>query len=144
MSSETEWRWADPNGQQRLIRTDELLAALANGVIPPNAPVWKQGWDTWKPANETPELMSSALSAENGVVPNIPPPPLFVVAAQTAYEGAPISQPDVGAGPPPPPRYVPSQTGTLSPPRTRWRRRRTHPRKNPIRAPTGKRSPRRP
>ncbi len=123
MSSETEWRWADPNGQQRLIRTDELLAALANGVIPPNAPVWKKGWEAWVPANETPELMSSALAAENGIVPNIPPPPSFVVAAQTAFEGKPISETDVGAGPPPPPRYVPaasppssSQGGTLSPP----------------------------
>jgi hypothetical protein len=114
MSSETEWRWVDPNGQQRLIRTDELLAALANGTIPSNAPVWKKGWDGWKPANETPELMSSALAAQNGLVPNIPPPPAFVVAAQTAFEGNPISESQIGAGPPPPPRYVPAQT--LSPP----------------------------
>ena len=116
MSSETEWRWADPNGQQRLIRTDELLAALANGVIPSNAPVWKNGWDRWQPANETPELMSSALAAQNGLVPNIPPPPSFVVAAQTEFEGKPVSEPQVGAGPPPPPRYVPAQASTLSPP----------------------------
>ncbi|MFO0674286.1 MAG: GYF domain-containing protein [Polyangiaceae bacterium] len=109
MSGETEWRWADPQGQQRLIRTDELRAALANGVIPPNAPVWRPGWTEWKAAFDVPELTTSALSAANGVVPNIPPPPLFVVAAQTAFEGAPVA-PKVGAvgEPPPPPKYVPA------------------------------------
>lgn len=109
VSGETEWRWADPQGQQRLIRTDELRAALSNGVIPPNAPVWRAGWTEWKAAFDVPELTTSALSAANGVVPNIPPPPLFVVAAQTAFEGAPVA-PKTGAvgEPPPPPRYVPA------------------------------------
>lgn len=109
MSTDTEWRWADPTGQQRLIRTDELRAALANGVIPPNAPVWRRGWRDWKPAHEVAELQSSALSAANGVVPNIPPPPLFVVAAQTQFEGKPAASGGSKEGdPPPPPRYVPA------------------------------------
>jgi hypothetical protein len=109
VSSDTEWRWADPSGQQRLVRTDELRAALASGVIAPNTPVWRQGWNEWKPATDVPELTSSALAAANGVVPNIPPPPMNVVAAQHAFEGAPVAKPDPSkAEPPPPPSYVPT------------------------------------
>ena len=85
--SNHEWRWADPAGQQRLVRTDELRAALSSGVIPANAPVWQRGWTEWKPAHEVPELTQSALGAANGVLLNVPPPPLFVVAAQSEFEG---------------------------------------------------------
>ncbi|HEX7663027.1 MAG TPA: GYF domain-containing protein [Polyangiaceae bacterium] len=104
-----EWRWADPRGQQRLVRQDELRAALADGVIPPNAPVWKPGWKDWVPASDVPELMSHALAAANGLVPNVPPLPLFVVAAQSEYEShTPDSRaPSQNVEPPPPPRYVP-------------------------------------
>lgn len=105
-----EWRWADPRGQQRLVRKDELRAALADGVIPPNAPVWRPGWKDWVPASDVPELMSHALAAANGLVPNVPPPPLFIVAAQSEFEShTPESQAHPGANvePPPPPRYVP-------------------------------------
>ena len=110
MSGDTEWRWADPSGQQRLVRTDELLAALASGVIAPNTPVWRSGWKDWKPALEVPELTSSALASANGIVPNIPPPPLFMVAVQHDYEdkSGPASRPAPTTEPPPPPRYVPS------------------------------------
>ena len=110
------WRWADPDGQQRRVRLDELRAALAGGHIAPNTPVWRSGWVGWQSAHEVPELQSSALSAANGVVPNIPPPPLAMVAMQHEFEakaGGTFSQPPpapAGAGsdePPPPPRYVP-------------------------------------
>ena len=109
------WRWADPDGQQRRVRLDELRAALAGGHIAPNTPVWRSGWQAWQSAHEVPELTSSALSAANGVVPNIPPPPLAMVAVQHEFEaksgGAsfPPPAPDGGGGdePPPPPRYVP-------------------------------------
>ena len=103
-----EWRWADPSGQQRRIRLDELRAALAGGVVAPNAPVWRAGWPQWRAARDVPELQSSALSAENGLLPNIPPPPLAVVAAQSAFEAQ--SGPSHSAAheePPPPPHYVP-------------------------------------
>ncbi len=117
MSSDL-WRWADPNGQQRIVRLDELRAALAGGHVAPNAPVWRSGWVAWQSANEVPELQSSALSAANGVVPNIPPPPLAMVAVQQAFEatgeeafalGAPADhrQGDDAPPPPPPPNYVP-------------------------------------
>jgi hypothetical protein len=112
VNTNNEWRWADPLGQQRLVRTDELRAALAAGVIAPNTPVWKPGWKEWKPAYDVPELSSSALSNANGLVPNIPPPPLFIVAAQQTYEDAtvPPDRAAVHGEPPPPPRYVPSAT----------------------------------
>ena len=80
------WRWADPGGQQRRVRTDELRAALSAGLIAPNTPVWRSGWTEWQPAHDVPELTSSALSAANGVVQNIPPPPLAMLAAQREYE----------------------------------------------------------
>ncbi|MDB4947262.1 MAG: Basic proline-rich protein [Labilithrix sp.] len=110
------WRWADPDGQQRRVRLDELRAALAGGLIAPNTPVWRSGWTGWQSAHEVPELQTSALSAANGVVPNIPPPPLAMVAVQHAFEArseGSFSQPPppVAGGPadepPPPPRYVP-------------------------------------
>jgi len=105
-TNDNEWRWADPAGQQRLVRTDELRAALASRAIPSNAPVWRRGWAGWVPAHDVPELQTSALSAANGVLPNVPPPPLFVVAAQSEFEGSPKAD-KPGVEPPAPPRYVP-------------------------------------
>jgi hypothetical protein len=133
-----EWRWADPAGQQRAVREDELRAGLAAGLIPPNAPVWRDGWKEWKPAHSVPELTTSALSAANGVIPNIPPPPLGVIHVQAEVEAASLealgsvdSLPPASGGmgpgakrvmaePPPPPSYVPAPTrvSSLPPPRT--------------------------
>jgi hypothetical protein len=114
------WRWADPGGQQRRVRLDELRAALAGGHIAPNTPVWRSGWKLWQPAHEVPELTSSALSAANGVVPNIPPPPLAMLQMQHEFEakaGGSFSPPPMGSipptpqggeeEPPPPPHFVP-------------------------------------
>lgn len=113
------WRWADPEGQQRRVRLDELRAALAGGHIAPNTPVWKPGWNNWQSAHEVPELTSSSLSGAHGVVLNIPPPPLAMVAVQQNYEKqseslapAPPSLAPAGPEPEPPvppPRYVPVQ-----------------------------------
>ena len=90
------------------MRTDELRAALADGVLAPNTPVWRRGWTDWKSANEVPELMQAAFAAENGQALNVPPPPLFVVAAQAQFEG-PAGAKDLGPEePPPPPKYVPA------------------------------------
>jgi hypothetical protein len=118
------WRWADPNGQQRSVRLDELRASLAAGIIAPNAPVWKPGGKAWQPANEVPELTSASVGGANGVVLSIPPPPLAMVAVQKEYESkapsiAPLpptpAAPEVE--PPPPPRYMPapSRPPSLSP-----------------------------
>lgn len=103
------WRWADPDGQQRRVRLDELRAALADGSIAPNAPVWRPGFANWIAAHDVPELTTSALSAANGVVPNIPPPPLAVVAVQHQFEAqAGVAEAGSSEEPPPPPRYVPA------------------------------------
>ena len=114
MSSDL-WRWADPNGQQRKVRLDELRASLAAGIIAPNAPVWRSGFSSWQPANEVPELTSASVGGANGVVLNIPPPPLAMVAVQQEYESksesiAPMPPTDAApdAEPPPPPPYVPA------------------------------------
>ena len=80
------WRWVDPDGQQRKVRLDELRAALAGGHIAPNTPVWKSGWAGWQPAHDVPELTSASVGGFNGVVLNIPPPPLSMVAVQQEYE----------------------------------------------------------
>lgn len=106
------WRWADPNGQQRTVRLDELRSSLASGLIAPNTPVWKPGWSGWQSAHEVPELTGSALAAANGVTLNIPPPPLAMVAVQKDYErnASPsfAPQPLASEEPPPPPTYVPA------------------------------------
>ena len=116
MSNEV-WRWADPEGQQRRVRLDELRAALAGGHIAPNTPVWKPGWTNWQSAHEVPELTSASLGGAHGVVLNIPPPPLAMIAVQQSYEKqsesmapAPpsIAPPGTEPEPPvPPPRFVP-------------------------------------
>ena len=113
-----EWRWSDPNGQQRLVRTDELRAGLSSGMIPPNAPVWRHGWKEWQPAYAVPELTTSALAAANGVLANIPPPPLGVLGAQKAMEREALGpmRPTIGTEPPVPPRYVAAQTRVSQPP----------------------------
>lgn len=110
------WRWADPDGQQRRVRLDELRAALAGGHLAPNTPVWRAGWQGWRPAHDVPELTSASVGGANGVVLNIPPPPLAMVAVQQEYEAASGSLapgPATAAAeqePPPPPAYVPAQT----------------------------------
>lgn len=111
MANDT-WRWAEPTGQQRKAHTDELRAALAAGILAPNTPVWRPGWVAWVAAHDVPELMSSALAAANGVVPNIPPPPLAVVAVQHEFEAQGRSGlPSLpGEEPPPPPHYQPMAT----------------------------------
>ncbi|MFO0734260.1 MAG: DUF4339 domain-containing protein [Labilithrix sp.] len=111
------WRWADPEGQQRRVRLDELRAALAGGHIAANTPVWRPGWPNWQSAHEVPELTSASLGGAHGVVLNIPPPPLAMVAVQQSYEKqsesmapAPPSMAPAGPEPEPPvppPRYVP-------------------------------------
>jgi hypothetical protein len=105
VSNQTEWRWADPAGQQRLVREDELRAALRSGAIPANAPVWTRGWKAWRPANEVAELTGKIEAPANGA--DVPPPPNFIVAAQDAFEGKPAPAPTGPAEPPAPPRYVP-------------------------------------
>jgi len=75
VSNQTEWRWADPTGQQRLVREDELRAAIASGVIPANAPVWTRGWSGWKPARWLAGFAPVAAQPGETVTVRIPLPP---------------------------------------------------------------------
>lgn len=117
------WRWAGPDGQQRRARLDQLRAALAEGQLAPNTPVWRPGWREWKPAHDVAELTSAAVGNANGVMLNVPPPPLAVIAVQEQYEAASASIiPPPVAGrteeePPPPPAYVPAPTKPPATPR---------------------------
>ena len=108
MSNQTEWRWADPTGQQRLVREDDLRKALESGTVPANAPVWTRGWSAWKPAHDVPELSGKTTPMTTPPNGDVPPPPNFIVAAQDAFEGKAAPVPAGPAEPPPPPRYVPS------------------------------------
>jgi hypothetical protein len=81
-----QWRWADPQGTQRVVHFDELRAALASGTLPPYTLVWRPGMSGWQPAYSVGELATAAISAREGVIPNVPPPPLHIVAVQAEYE----------------------------------------------------------
>ena len=97
-----KWRWADRKGVQRLVHSDELRAALSSGALPPYTLVWRPGMSEWQPAYQVAELATVAISAQQGVIPNIPPPPLAMVAVQAAFERR-ADEPKTGVEPPPPP-----------------------------------------
>lgn len=104
------WRWADPSGKQRRVKLDELRSALAGGLVAPNTPVWKPGWKAWRPAQEVPELQGGETPppANGDGVPDIPPPPLAVLAVQHDFEAEAERMSNVPEEePPPPPSYVP-------------------------------------
>jgi GYF domain 2 len=81
-----KWRWADPQGVQRVIHTDELRSALASAALPPYTLVWKPGMPEWVPAYQAAELATHAISAQQGLISNIPPPPLAIIAVQAEFE----------------------------------------------------------
>jgi len=86
VGSGEKWRWADPQGIQRVLHSDELRSALASGALPPYTLVWREGMSEWQPAYLVAELATMAISAQTGVIPNIPPPPLAMVAVQAEFE----------------------------------------------------------
>lgn len=78
MTARDEWRWTDERGVQRLVRTEELRAALANKVLPPTTLVWRPGLPEWVPASAMPELAGGSklpideLSTVTGVILSAP------------------------------------------------------------------------
>lgn len=50
------WRWADDQGEQRLVGEDELRSAIASGVLPPSTLVWREGMTAWMPAMSVAEF----------------------------------------------------------------------------------------
>jgi hypothetical protein len=102
--SDDRWRWADPQGVQRLVHVDELRSALATGALPPYTLVWQKGMAEWRPAYLVPDLAPTQATPDGGL--NIPPPPLAIVAVQEEWErggsGKP-AEPEKEVEPPPPP-----------------------------------------
>jgi hypothetical protein len=107
-----EWRWTDEQGVQRLVRTDELRAALASSVLSGSTLVWREGMKEWAPASTMPELASAALSGARSATSQrapmkaepLKPPPrqntlVGVVAAdddRPSVPNVPIVVPTVG------------------------------------------------
>lgn len=60
------WRWADEQGEQRLVDADELRAAIANGVLPPSTLVWREGMSVWVPAISVEEFAEALPNVTDG------------------------------------------------------------------------------
>jgi hypothetical protein len=88
VSTPEQWRWTDDEGVQRLLRGDELRAAIADGRLKPTTLVWRRGMKSWVPAATVPELMDElndgpdtitkqrpkTLGLKAPPTPSIPPP----------------------------------------------------------------------
>ncbi|MEJ7731654.1 MAG: GYF domain-containing protein, partial [Polyangiaceae bacterium] len=129
MSGRDEWRWTDEEGVQRLVRTEELRAALASNVLPPTTLVWREGMKEWVTAESLPEFAAAAAGARprpphasSATGDRATPTDVMRVATGAAQEGArariqtlvgisSVPDPDQ-ANVPPLPIIVPGGTGT--------------------------------
>lgn len=64
------WHYADANKQQFQIDESQLTAAVQQGVIAPNTPVWTSGMANWQPAGQ----VLARLFPGGGGAPGGPPP----------------------------------------------------------------------
>ena len=69
MTARDEWRWTDEQGVQRLVRTEELRAAIAGNVLPPSTLIWREGMKEWVPAFTVPEF-AEASTTDDGHDPS--------------------------------------------------------------------------
>ena len=69
MASPEQWRWADDDGVQRLLGTDELRTALAAGRLSPRTLVWCRGMPAWIRAETVPVLSTFLSSAPHVALP---------------------------------------------------------------------------
>ncbi len=63
MASESQWRWVDRNGVQRVLSFDTLADALRNGALGRDVPVWREGMPAFMPAGWVPELENACTQA---------------------------------------------------------------------------------
>ncbi len=107
-----EWRWTDENGVQRLVRTEELRAALASSVLPPSTLVWREGMKEWAAAFTVPELASAAISAARAGRPGSTPPPAHAGASDrdTPTDVMPLDPAPRAPGRPLPDRPAPKSS----------------------------------
>jgi hypothetical protein len=74
LSQSDSWRWADEQGEQRLVAADELRAAIAGGVLPASTLVWREGMSAWMPASSVPEFANLHAASPAGAGTNPPAP----------------------------------------------------------------------
>ncbi len=82
-SATADWHWTNAQGDPIPVSEWELVASLADGAIPVDSLVWRQGWKRWLPANRVSEL-SAAIPKQRQLSVLIPavdpgvtrPPPL--------------------------------------------------------------------
>jgi hypothetical protein len=72
VSTATEWRWVDLNGEQHVVSFDELARALSTEALPAFVLVWHTGWSEWLPAANVPEF-TPALGLDRTGPPSIAP-----------------------------------------------------------------------
>ena len=53
------WAWATEHGAPEWASTEQLVAWLARGELPPHTLVWKHGWGEWLPAMQVAELAAA-------------------------------------------------------------------------------------
>jgi hypothetical protein len=67
------WRWADEQGEQRLVSAEELRTAIASGVLPLSTLVWREGMDAWVAAASVPEFASAVASGNESRTADVSP-----------------------------------------------------------------------
>ncbi len=111
------WRWADEQGEQRLVAAEELRTAIANGVLPPSTLVWREGMSAWLPAAAVPEFANAlAASRDAGTNQTAPGPTkstLQGIAAREIYSEITGEGKDAPKEAPPKEKRIPS----VAPPR---------------------------
>jgi hypothetical protein len=98
LTARDEWRWTDEQGVQRLVRTEELRAAIAGNVLPPSTLIWREGMKEWVPAFTVPEF------AEASTTDDVPEFDRSTSTLEPRFGGT------IPGGEPSPPQRKPSQT----------------------------------
>ncbi len=102
-----EWRWVAADGFEYSGSGERLRASLSSGELPPETPVWRDGFDIWHRADAVPEL---AEALANRPFAPAPPPALKTpapvgISADQVVVGPP-GQPITAVAPPVAPVYL--------------------------------------
>ncbi len=86
------WRWADEQGEQRLVSAEELRTAIAEGVLSPSTLVWREGMGAWVEAISVEEFADA--------LPNLTGTGTAVQLLPTKPGAEPTKSPAVGPAKP--------------------------------------------
>ena len=78
-----DWFYA-PEGRTEGPVPIETLARLLRGTLPPDTPVWRDGFTDWVPANTLPELAAHIPRPPAPAAPTGPPPPVAAATGPAA------------------------------------------------------------